>query len=721
MTMPEYIAHTREDGAVQRVDEHLRGTARLAAQFAADFDAKALGAVCGLLHDIGKYSGAFQARIRAPERHATVDHSTAGAKEAYRLGLLPAAFAVAGHHAGLPDGGSESDGPDASTLLGRVKRGTDPCEPWRAEVSLPEAALPEFCMKDGYALSFFTRMLYSCLVDADFLDTETFMMKGNAGRAGTAPLSPLLEKVRARCSKWLNAPAPSEVDKRRCEVLRACAQRGQEWGPGLFTLTVPTGGGKTVASLRFALEHAVKNGLNRVIYVIPYTSIIDQTARVFCEILGEENVLAHYAGASYQLQEKGSLSPEEYRKALAAENWDAPVIVTTAVQFFESLYANRSSRCRKLHNIAKSVVIFDEAQTLPVPYLRPCIAAIGQLAAHYRTSAVFCTATQPALGGLLEELAPGLTPRELCPRPEELFHALRRTTLKPMGELSHQALADAVNAQHQALCVVNRRSAAQEIYSLLAPEGCYCLTTLLCPADRTRLLEDIRRRLLAGETCRVVSTSLIEAGVDVDFPAAYREEAGLDSVLQTAGRCNREGRRTAQESVVGVFSTVQGAPDMLAQNISAFRAVQRAFSDWALPDAVAHYFHALFSLKGPEALDAKQVLPAFRCGLAGSVLPFAQVAEAFHLIDAPMRTVYVPIEAGAALCEQLRQGLHSRALFRALGRYGISVYAQHFAALRAAGALAMVDGESAVLADLSLYSRETGLALDVEDGQGFIL
>ena len=211
------------------------------------------------------------------------------------------------------------------------------------------------------------------------------------------------------------------------------------------------------------------------------------------------------------------------------------------MQFFESLYANRSSRCRKLHNIAKSVVIFDEAQTLPVPYLRPCIAAIGQLAAHYRTSAVFCTATQPALGGLLEELAPGLTPRELCPRPEELFHALRRTTLKPMGELSHQTLADAVNAQYQALCVVNRRSAAQEIYGLLAPEGRYCLTTLLCPADRTRLLEDIRRRLLAGEACRVVSTSLIEAGVDVDFPAAYREATGLDSILQTAGRCNREG------------------------------------------------------------------------------------------------------------------------------------------------------------------------------------
>ena len=172
---------------------------------------------------------------------------------------------------------------------------------------------------------------------------------------------------------------------------------------------------------------------------------------------------------------------------------------------------------------------------------------------------------------------------------------------------------------------------------------------------------------------------------------------------------------------MGVFSTAQGAPAMLAQNVSAFRAVQQAFSDWALPDAVAHYFHALFSLKGPEALDAKQVLPAFRCGLAGSVLPFAQVAEAFHLIDAPMRTVYVPIEAGAALCEQLRQGLHSRALFRALGRYGISVYAQHFAALRAAGALAMVDEESAVLADPSFYSRETGLALDVEDGQGFIL
>ena len=275
--------------------------------------------------------------------------------------------------------------------------------------------------------------------------------------------------------------------------------------------------------------------------MIPYTSIIDQTAGVFTEILGGENVLEHHSGSD-AVQREDDADPAALRKVLATENWDAPVIVTTAVQFFESLFASRSSRCRKLHNLADSVVIFDEAQTLPLPYLRPCVAAVGQLVSHYGVTAVLCTATQPALGPLFEELAPGLALREICPDTAELYRFFRRTTLRHAGEITQEQLAGQLRGAQQVLCVVNRRAAAQQLYRELPAPGSYCLTTLLCAADRKRLLREIRARLREGRPCRVVATSLIEAGVDVDFPAAWREEAGLDSILQTAGRCNREGK-----------------------------------------------------------------------------------------------------------------------------------------------------------------------------------
>ena len=349
-------------------------------------------------------------------------------------------------------------------------------------------------------------------------------------------------------------------------------EKGAHGAPGLYTLTVPTGGGKTFASLSFALEQAAAQGMKRVIYVIPYMSIIDQTAAVFADLLGAENVLADYSCADYKSLERENLTPAQYRQLLASENWDASVVVTTAVQFFESLYANRSSRCRKLHNIANSVIIFDEAQTLPTSYLLPCVSAIAQLVRHYHATAVLCTATQPALEPYFRQFAPELPLQEIVPDTATLYTTLRRTTLCDAGELTLEALTSQLCALSQVLCVVNRRKTAQEVYAALPAEGSYCLTTLLCAADRRRQLAEIRQRLRESLPCRVVSTSLIEAGVDVDFPAAYREQCGLDSLLQTAGRCNREGHRSVEESLVYRFTLEGcGVPQMLRQNVHAMQ------------------------------------------------------------------------------------------------------------------------------------------------------
>lgn len=369
------LAHISEDGTrVQTVADHLQGTAVLCGQFAAAFDAQQQGTWLGLLHDIGKYSTKFQKRLQGGEK---VDHSTAGAQVAARYGQIPLAFAIAGHHSGLPDGGGRSDTAQDATMFGRLKKSVEPYTQWTNEIKLPSIPpQPEMMKENRFTQAFYTRMLYSCLVDADYLDTENFMSSPKPRGQGQT-MDELLKRLNQYTAKWSHPQGT--LNQRRSSILSACTTAGQTGRRGLYSLTVPTGGGKTVASLAFALSLAVKNHMDRVIYVIPYTSIIDQTADVFSEILGAENVLEHHSGVDYSAKEDDE--PAAYRKALAAENWDAPVVVTTSVQFFESLYGNHASQCRKLHNIANSVVIFDEAQNLPIPYLRPCVAAIAQLAA----------------------------------------------------------------------------------------------------------------------------------------------------------------------------------------------------------------------------------------------------------------------------------------------------------------------------------------------------
>ena len=701
-----YLAHISQDGRRQTVLEHLDGTAELCAGFAAAFRAEDQGRLTGLAHDLGKYSAAFQRRLNGG---AKVDHATAGAAECGKLNQLSAAFAVAGHHGGLPDGGGQGDHYEDNTLCGRMKKAAlgklEPYEAWRQEIQLPVIHRKEF--PNFLEEIFFTRMLYSCLVDADFLDTETFMAGKVQERGGGDPIEVLGDKLQAHVSGWF--PPKTELNRERCAMLERCMEQGERQPPGLYTLTIPTGGGKTTASLAFALCHARTHGLRRLIYVIPYTSIIEQNAQVFRDILGEKNVLEHHSGVLYDIDDEAR--PENARLARATENWDMPVVVTTAVQFFESLFANRASQCRKLHNLAQSVIIFDEAQMLPVPYLRPCVYAISQLVKDYGASAVLCTATQPALDGIFREFLPDKPAVELCPSEAIHQEVFQRVTFRREGKLSWEAVAERISGQKQALCVVNSRKSAQAVYALLVKEGAFHLSTLMYPAHRKAVLTEIRARLRDSLPCRVVSTSLIEAGVDVDFPAVFREEAGLDSILQAAGRCNREGKRPAGESIVTIFQSDAPSPSLFEIPVSAGRQALSRCDRPDSPEAIRCYFQELLDLKGPEALDQKNILTV----MEREFMPFRRIAERFHLIDSETKTVYIPLGEGEDLVRRLRSGERSRELFRALGQYGVSVYPQHYAALDLAGDLEVLEDGSAVLTNLALYDSRTGLSITADE------
>ena len=713
MKYASYLAHISDDKRTQSKYSHLTGTSACAKTFAASFGGQEQAELAGLAHDIGKYSEAFQRRLQGEA--VRVDHATAGAVECWQRRQPFAAFAVAGHHGGLPNGGNQTDGPDQATLWGRVKRARnmEPYGHWEQEVTLPEPDVPGFLRKkSGLELLFFTRMLYSCLVDADFLDTEAFM-DGRGRDHNDTSMEQLWDRIQGYISGWF--PPKGELNRQRCKILEKCIQEGETRVPGLFSLTVPTGGGKTVASLAFALAHAKKHGLERVIYVIPYTSIIEQTAEVFREILGVENVLEHHSNVLYDLEVEAD--PHTISLAKATENWDIPVVVTTAVQFFESLYACRSSQCRKLHNIAGSVVIFDEAQMLPSPYLRPCVWAISQLVKRYGVSAVLCTATQPALEPIFREFLPQVPVRELCPPDTCRLDVFRRVTFRQTGCLTWDELAARLNAHDQVLCIVNTRKAAQEIYGRLDGAGSFHLSTLMCPSHRKTQLREIRRRLREGLPCRVVSTSLIEAGVDVDFPIVFREQSGLDSILQAAGRCNREGRRSAEESVVHIFEGEEKAPPLFSTAIGAGKAAMARYADIASPEAIHTYFSELLDLKGRDAQDKERILPLIQ----SEFFPFRKVAERFHLIDSPTRTVYIPWGGGQELVERLRAGEGGKTLFRQLGQYGVSIYDKHFAALDQAGDLEILENGAAILCNTALYCEKTGLSLDADSGKGLFI
>ncbi len=732
-----FYAHTK-DGADesewQPLIEHLTRVADYAADFGRDANLAELARAAGMIHDLGKYSKEFQARLRGSK--IKVDHATAGAKELTQTfkGTPQEAFAlllaycVSGHHTGLLDYGDSSDLPGDGTLKARLK--TDLCDysAYKSELDVSALAFPKQLpirpLKGqlGFSLSFMTRMIYSALVDADFQETEEFM-HGKKPRGGHEDIAALREKLNEHLLKFENPT--SDINRKRTETLTACREKAKD-KPGFFKLTVPTGGGKTLASMTFALNHAAAHGLKRIIYVIPFTTIIEQNAGVFKEILGEENVLEHHSNFDWEQKkrEAGAQADDRthsvYAKLkLAAENWDIPIVVTTNVQFFESLFANKSSRCRKLHNIAKSVIVFDEAQMFPRDYLRPAMNAVWELVTNYGASAVFCTATQPKL----EQFLPEGTPiTELAPNPQELFDFYKRAEVKPLaGKLPDDALIARLNAHEQVLCIVNTRKHASGLFQKLEGEGNYHLSTLMCPAHRRAKLAEIRQRLENGQVCRVVSTSVMEAGIDVDFPVGYRALTGLDSINQAAGRVNREMKRGVSEMFVFEPDSefIKKTPRFISQAVEVSRGVLRDHA--AMPisiPAIEAYFGQLYNLQDPQAFDFKRIMDCFAD--ANGQFKFETAARQFQVIEDVTETVIIPFnEEAKNLIEELKFTPYPASTLRKLQPYTISIYAGEFETLSSKGVILTIAEEYAILnPDYfdEYYSLDRGLLLPASGG-----
>ncbi len=738
-----YYSHVREtDGQKEPVIDHLREVAEMSADFARPFGAEGWAWVMGFAHDIGKYSAGFQRRLL--ENGSRVDHSTAGAFVLDRSNLPLLSYCVAGHHRGLPDGGTKGDPEDAATLCSRLRKasegGLPPFDEYRNDVVLEEPQKPALLCKDippkeqCYALSFLTRMLFSCLVDADFLCTERFMNNEERVRSSIDGLDALRDALEEKIASFY--PSQSDINALRCSVLDACLQVSR--GPkGVYSLTVPTGGGKTYASLRFALNHAscIGNDMQRVIYCIPYTSIIDQNAAVFRDVLGGRNVLEHHANFDFDDE-----TEEGRALRLATENWDAPVIVTTNVQFFESLYGSRTSRCRKLHSIAGSVIVLDEAQMLPTKQLVPCVKALAELVNHYGCTVVLCTATQPSLNDFFLEC--GCEVHEIVPDAVELAEKLRRVTYRYLEKLGDEELADRLCEEPQVLCIVNSRKQARAVYERISGEGSFHLSTLMHPAHRGRVLQEIRRRLSAGEPCRVISTSLIEAGVDVDFPVVYRSLAGIDSMIQAAGRANRNARKSAEESFVYLFEPAESyaVPPDIHQKAAVSRGIMRDLAkraacdtgteeekeggrcegvacDIGSLDVMTRYFDDLYGLR-KENLDASEVYACLSKYPNPRSIPFETAAQRFQMIEDGSLPVVVPDDAVADDIDAVRYGKPSRGTFRRLGRYSVGVYKQDLESLMRAGAVESIGKDMYILVDQSRYSEEAGLSCAVEGGAG---
>ncbi|MCW8125119.1 CRISPR-associated helicase Cas3' [Microbulbifer halophilus] len=726
----DFYAHSTD--RVDKVDwqslsGHLSAVGKLAAEKASYFGGESLAQVEGLLHDLGKYTEEFQQRLEgSPVR---VDHATHGAVMAVErygpIGQL-LAFAIAGHHAGLANG---RDNGERTSLKDRLRKELPQLlSHWQDEIELPEQnslTLPKELTAHNergiFQLSFLGRMLFSCLVDADYLDTEAFYLRKDKGIEGRNQQFPSLAALREQLDVYLSRfNADSEVNRVRARILRY-VREGAALEPGLFSLNVPTGGGKTLASLAFALDHAIAHGLRRVIFVIPFTSIVEQNAAVFREALGElgeKAVLEHHSAF---IDDDKSTEKREARDKLrlAMENWEAPIIVTTSVQLFESLYANRGSRCRKLHNIAGSVVILDEAQTLPLKLLMPCVTAMDELSLNYRTSLVLCTATQPALKkgeGFVNGLE---NVRELAPAPEELQRDLERVQVHYRGPLEDEELVAELAASEQVLCIVNSRRHARSLYQSIShlPGACH-LTTLMCARHRSAALKEIRQRLEDREPCRLIATSLIEAGVDVDFPTVYRAEAGLDSIAQAAGRCNREGRRPLEQSKVYVFAVASDwpTPPDVEQFAGAARSVFRRYEKPLSLDAIRDYFRELYWVKGKEQLGADMLKMVEDGRIEG--IPYEKLAGEFRMIDSPMLPVIIPYDDEARDVLRQFQWVEScGGLARRLQPYLVQLPEQALRALQRTGAVQPVRfeqfGEQFMeLVNGDLYHEEYGLDWD---------
>ncbi len=680
----EPVAHIAEDGRLHPLSEHLRKTSELASGFAGAFGCPGWAKLAGLWHDLGKCSADFQRYILASQddsmhieaKLGRVVHSSCGALLACdRLGVQGRvlAYLIAGHHAGLPDWQTATSGPS-----GLAQRLANPRPPGLSMASsLAEAitsyGLPPERPRPGSDPSTWIRMLFSCLVDADFLDTEAFMEPDKSMiRSNYLRLEELLALFSSYMDRKAREVENTEINKLRAEILQQCVSKASEQ-PSIFSLTVPTGGGKTLSSMAFALNHARKYEKRRIIYVIPYTSIIEQTADQFREIFGD-SVIEHHSNVAFAEDDDTA-----NKHKLAAENWDAPVVITTSVQFFESLFASRPSKCRKLHNIINSVVILDEVQLLPPDFLSPILEALKELHRNYGVTFLLSTATQPAFtpqrtvdfsfAGL-----PGM--KEVIDGPELLHDKFRRVSFTIPEDLgkatSWEELAKELEKNPTVLCIVNRRDDCRMLHRLL-PKGTIHLSALMCGAHRSEVIANVKKRLRAGVPTRVVSTQLVEAGVDLDFPVVYRALAGLDSIAQAAGRCNREGLLTTKGHVV-IFVPPSRIPAGHLRQAGEIgrRLLAKGLDDPLAPEHFTDYFNELYWLRG-DRLDAKNIL-ADLAPDSEYRFSFRTAAAKFKMIDdALYAAVFVRYGDGAGLVELLIKKGPERWLLRKLQRYVVNV------------------------------------------------
>jgi CRISPR-associated endonuclease/helicase Cas3 len=729
---------------------HLENVARKAAAFASAFGAEQWGYVAGFAHDLGKFAEGFQRYLQTvtdyhraelddsrdyPVTEVRVDHSSAGAQECVReFGLLGhlLAFVVSGHHAGLLDAIS-----DGACLDRRLRKRLEPLPQEGVKLlKLPRLELPAFLSKAlcrrsaepervAFSFAFFVRMLFSCLVDADFLDTESFMQPQQAKSRPEWPHDILIRMEEALNNYIQGIPTSDNfVDRRRRQV-RECCLRAAEETPGLFSLTVPTGGGKTLSSLAFALRHARINKLRRVIYVVPFTTIIEQNADVFRSVFSR---IVESGIPDPVIEHHSNLDPlhESLENRLSAENWAAPLIVTTSVQFYESLFGHHPSRCRKLHNIARSVIILDEVQKIPVDHLSPILAALEELAKNYGCSIVLCTATQPALHWR-KDFPVGLQGiREIVTDPVELYHVLKRVTLTNLGFLNDAELADLIGKHQQVLCIVNTRAHARRLHELLrGKEGVFHLSAAMCPEHRAKVLREVISGLENGECCRVVATQLVEAGVDVDFPVVYRSLAGLDSIAQAAGRCNRNGHLERGKTFLFTSedSNSEGfLRDMtnVTKEMLGGEEGRPLYKDLLSLPAVEHYFR-IYYWQNSARWDHYKIIPDFalqNCPDLPFLFAFRSVSDSFKIIRDASKSVIVPWrDRGQELAKRIRSSdeVLDYMSLRELQRFIVQIPEKVFMC-NLDRTIELIQDRFAVLVSPGLhYSDEVGLILERHD------
>lgn len=726
-----YKAHINEDtGEIQTIKEHSENTAELCRQFAIPV-LKDLMYMMGLLHDIGKYQKMFQRRING--ENIRVEHSACGAIVAEKLYPKPVGlmmeYCIAGHHSGIPDGGYRNDTSDLPTLNGRLRRSFEDFSTYKEELDFSDINQNDilaFLMRDCGSkqeilidkFAFLTRYAFSCLVDADSIDTARFC-SGETVHPLTADFQACLEKVNTKLNSFV---CTTSLQRTRALLQQQVFGKTDISGE-IYLMNMPTGSGKTLCSVKFALERAIRTGKKRIIYIIPYNSIIDQTMLVFEEMFGSDaEILRHQSTFSYEEENDYT---EDYRKAAksAAENWDVTsIIVTTAVQFFESIYANKRGKLRKMHNMADSILIFDEAHLMPQDYLQPCLRAIAYITKYLNSEAVFLTATMPDFPKLLRQYA--LENSQVIDLIDDtsMFGAFQKCKYQSLGNLSAEMLLEKAMSYPSSLIIVNKRQSAKKLFELCGGKK-YHLSTYMTAYDREKIIREIRKELKqldmdfpdyedipADRRITIISTSLIEAGVDLDIYTVFRELSGLDSILQAGGRCNREGKRSEAEVYVFEFNDENRTSQDIKSNIT-FGILDR-YPDISCPQSIKEYYDRLFFMK-KGVIEGKTI--TCKCSDISGI-PFAEYAREFELIDSGTISLVVPRDdQSREIVDSLKYTGGGIGIARRLQKYTCSIYQKELDDLIRQHVVDDFGTGILCLTNTDYYDEKTGITFEAKD------